>query len=288
MMTRKNVCRILACQVDVPETLTAADKFEHIHGMLSRIQLRIEQCRSPIDIVVLPELSTISYSREAFNVLPLLAEPLDGESVRLFANWARTNGVAVCFGMPREGPSGYSIAQVTLDAGGNVIGCYDKLHVCQYGASMEKEFFRRGDQLCVFEINGYRFATIICYDIRIPELPRTLVLDHKVDCLLHCGAYFRDESFPTWKSFVITRALENQVYLLSLNRAGAQYGQSMFCPPWIDDGSDPGRKMADFEPEAECFVELEIQTSQIRDIRTAYTFLEDKLPDYHSLKCFQP
>lgn len=45
--------------------------------------------------------------------------------------------------------------------------------------------------------------------------------------------------FLAWHSFAVTRAMENQVYLLSLNRAGADYGGSVFCPPWLDDDHPP-------------------------------------------------
>ena len=71
----------------------------------------------------------------------------------------------------------------------------------------------------------------------MPELSRTLTLDHSVDCILHSGAYFRDESFDSWKAFVTTRSMENQIYLLSLNRAGVDFGQSMFASPWTDQRS---------------------------------------------------
>ena len=64
--------------------------------------------------------------------------------------------------------------------GESCAGHYDKLHLAQYGASMEKEYFNRGNHLFhLFEVNGFRLSPIICYDIRIPELSRTLVVDHE-------------------------------------------------------------------------------------------------------------
>ena len=131
----------------------------------------------------------------------------------------------------------------------------------------------------MFDVKGLRFAPIICYDIRIPELSRVLTINHNVDCILHCGAYFRDESFATWHPFVITRAMENQIFFLSLNRAGRDYGHSLFCPPWVDERHLPSV----FEDRSEEFKYLEIDKTKIENARTQYTFLRDRLIDYSAL-----
>ena len=146
---------------------------------------------------------------------------------------------------------------------------------------MEKEYFARGNHLLAFEIKGLRIAPIICYDIRVPELARTLVLEHGVQLLLHCGAYCRDESFYSWPDFVVTRAMENQIFVLSLNRAGANFGQSQLCPPWVDEATPPVR----FPDVEEAFLRLEIDPGKTETARKHYSFLADKLSDYGALAC---
>ena len=224
---------ILAGQIDIPLTRNRKRMEDHVVEMVSSLDRRLGE-RSA-DMVVLPELSTIEYSRESFDQLDELAGSPDASCFNPISKLAIAHDAWIVFGMPRHDDGRFYISQVVVDPAGHFLGCYDKLHICQYGASMEKEYYQRGQNLCVFEVNGLKFAPIICYDIRIPELSRTLTLKHGVDCILHCGAYFRDESFATWHAFATTRALENQVYLLSLNRAGADYGNSVFCQPWMDD-----------------------------------------------------
>lgn len=119
-------------------------------------------------------------------------------------------------------------------------------------------------------------SPIICYDIRIPELARTLVVDHAVDAILHCGAYYRDESFHTWNPFAIARALENQVFFLSLNRAGDSYGNSLLCPPWQDENTPPVK----FAATAEEFQVITLDRGTLAKARRDYTFLKDRLGDY--------
>jgi nitrilase len=229
-----------------------------------------------VDLIVLPELCTLHYSREVFQSLDDLAEPLNGLSVERFAELARRTGAMVVFGMARRTKSGFRISQVILSATGELAGYYDKMHLCQYGASCEKEFFERGEKIITVDIKNWTVAPLICYDIRIPEMSRALVLEHDADLLLHCGAYFRDESFSTWHSFAITRAMENQAYLLSLNRAGKNFGNSLFCPPWMDE-AHPADHFAEY---AEEFRVLELDPDLPAKTRSVYTFLKDRHAQY--------
>jgi len=265
---------LLACQVAVPSVRCAADKFHHIDRMIAKASGHLDQV--PADVVVLPELCTVEYSRKTFEGLSELAEDLDGPSMEKMRTLATSHQIAVVFGMPRISDDQYFISQVAIGADGNLLACYDKLHICQYGASMEKEFFKPGQSTSIFSVAGFRFAPIICYDIRFPELGRSLTLEGAADCILHCGAYYRDQSFASWHAFAITRALENQLYLLSLNRAGEHYGDSIFCPPWMDED----HPVTHFATHEEDFQYLIIDRSTIETAREQYTFLEDRLGEY--------
>jgi len=272
---KRDPLRLLACQASVPDILSAADRDRHVSSMCKRIAGRVADGEA-VDLIVLPELCTLSYSRDVFQSLEDLAEPLDGPSAERFADLARVTSAMVVFGMARRTRSGFRISQVILNPAGELIACYDKMHLCQYGASCEKEFFERGEKITTVNIKGWTIGPLICYDIRVPEISRALVLEHDADLLLHCGAYFRDESFSTWHSFATTRAMENQVYLLSLNRAGENYGSSIFCPPWMDE-THPAEHFAEY---AEEFRLLELDPDLPAKIRSLYTFLKDRHDRY--------
>lgn len=267
-------CTLLACQISIPVVRNVPERSLHVKTMLAKIAGQLDQ--RPADLVVLPELSSIEYSREAFEQLAKLAEDIDGPSVNAMRTLAVEYQTAISFGMPRRVEDRYRISQITIAANGDLLGCYDKLHICQYGASIEKDYFERGSNVTVFDVAGFLFAPIICYDIRIPELSRALTLENEADCILHCGAYFRDESFASWHAFATTRAMENQLYLLSLNRAGADYGDSIFCPPWID-GDHPASR---FSAHNEDFRYLVLDRKTINKTREQYTFLKDRLANY--------
>ncbi|EBA16804.1 putative carbon-nitrogen hydrolase [Roseobacter sp. SK209-2-6] len=267
---------ILACQISIPAMTRAAERDAHLAASVGKVRARLRASDTPVDLVVLPELSSIDYSRETFARLDDLAEPLDGASFQAWRQVAIEHGVSVSFGFARAGEGGPFICTGVVGPDGQLVGHYDKLHLAQYGASMEKEYFHRGNHLFVFEINGFKLSPIICYDIRIPELARTLVIDHGVDAILHCGAYYRDKSFHTWHPFAIARALENQVFFLSLNRAGETYGNSLFCLPWQDETTPPEA----FSDREEDFRILTLDRETQSKARRDYTFLQDRLEDY--------
>ncbi|MBX2823754.1 MAG: carbon-nitrogen hydrolase family protein [Gammaproteobacteria bacterium] len=289
---------ILAAQISVPAIASKRQRDDHVAQLVDKLALALR--RQSADIVVLPELCTIDYSRESFDRLPELAETLDGKSVQTFATLARQYGVMVVVGMPRRDRDAYLISQVVIDTDGAVVACYDKMHTAHYGASMEKDYFKPGDTMVSFTCKGYKLAPIICYDIRFPELTRALTVEHNIDVLLHSGAYYRDESFASWHAFVVTRAMENQIYVVSLNRAGQQYGDSVVAPPWVepDSGlarSDSGpvstgsvephsrpRSLIHFDAHEEGFRWIKVERNVIKEVRQEYTFLLDRHSSYLS------
>lgn len=269
---------VLVCQLDVPPMVTGRERDAHLDRTQDR--LRQELRARPADLVVLPELSSLHYSKETFEQLDDLAEPLDGPSYRAMGDVASEFGATVLFGIARRDGTNTFITQVAVGPDGEFVGHYDKLHRADFGYSTESDFFTSsGDALFVFECGGVRFAPIICYDIRFPELTRTLVIDHHIDVVLHCAAFGRDESFDSWHSFVITRAMENQVPFLSLNRAGELYGDSIFCGPWADSA----HPAIHFPAYAEAFEFLEISTADTAMVREKYRFLEDRIASYRHL-----
>ena len=225
-----------------------------------------------VDLVILPELCSIEYSNQSFDRLNVLAETTEGPSFRTWRSISREFSTYVVYGFPRRTADGYRITLAVSEPDGNLAGHYDKIFLAQYGASTEKDYFQAGSELFAFEINNIRFGLLICADIRIPELARSLTVDYDVDVILHLSTFTRDTSFYSWHHFAVTRALENQVYLLSLNRAGRKFGHSIFCPPWIDENHLP----VVFDKHKEQFLRFKIKRSEIDYVRENISFLKDR------------
>lgn len=274
-MSGETKLKMLACQLDIPAMTDPSQRDAHLEQSARKVESAM--IGNPVDLIVLPELSSIDYSRDTFDKIEALSEPLDGPSFRCWSAVARRHKCFVSYSFARRDGDKTYISVAVANREGELVGHYDKIHLAQYGASMEKEYFDRGNHLFTFDVAGFRLAPIICYDIRIPELSRTLTIEHKVDLFLHCGAYFRDESFHSWHEFATVRALENQVFFLSLNRAGKNYGYSVFCRPWMDENTP----LQYFSEHDEDFCLIEIGRSEMEDARNSYSFLKDRLENYN-------
>ncbi len=161
------------------------------------------------DLYVLPELSSSGYAEETFRNLACLAEDFDGASCRMFSSLTKKLKCSICFGFPRINGKKIKISQVVVDAGGEILALYDKVHLAQFGNSSEKTYFTPGKKVTTFRIGEARIGIALCYDFRFPEFIRKMAVKHGIDLLLHPSAFSRDSSFYSWHQFAVTRALEN-------------------------------------------------------------------------------
>ena len=268
--------RILACQIHIPAIDSREKQLKHIDTVIQKLDAQLLD--KNVDLVVLPELSTIEYSAENFKNIDRFSEELYGETYDKFSQFCRRHKVAICYGMPRKESGKAYISQVTLGKDGEYLTHYDKIHTAEYGDAAELKYFTRGNHLAVFEVDGVRAGIIICYDMRFPELIRRLCGEFAVDVILHPVAFAQDLSFHTWKQFVISRALENQVYFMSINQSGSHFGQSIICPPWVDDRITP----LIFGQE-ETFHLVEVDKNIIAKVRHEIPYRRDTLANYDVL-----
>lgn len=260
--------RIAAYQCDIPLILTKEDQINHVQRLIDSIRGRLGRERA--DVIVLPELATLSYDRETFDRLPMLAEEADGEVFHMFSALARELAVTILYGTAIVENGIYTIAQVVVNDSGDRIGVYHKMHVAQFESSYEKEYFSKGKEPLVFQVKDIRIGVMICYDMRFPQFAEHYALTEDVDLILHPVAFFRDETFPSWHHFVITRSLENQIYWMSVNQAGPFFGQSIFSYPWLDRDN----KAVIFGDEEEISF-FDVDRDVINHYRTYYPIRED-------------
>ncbi|MGM0693208.1 MAG: carbon-nitrogen hydrolase family protein [Pseudomonadota bacterium] len=228
--------QILAGQIAIPQTRSREDQLSHLHHLGERIRSACPDV--PPDLIMLPELSSQEYGDDAFACLASLDDDLSGPVVTTFSELARELGTTIAFGVARQHRDRRHISQVLVGPDGRLAGVYDKLHCAQFGASGEAAHFTPGERLLITEIAGWRVGVVICYDLRFPELARRLAAEG-AELVLHPVAFTRDFSFASWHAFVTARAMENQLYWLSLNRAGGEWGQSLLSPPLVDDDTPP-------------------------------------------------
>jgi predicted amidohydrolase len=165
------------------------------------------------DLVVLPELCTTGYQFQNRQELLELAEPASGPSLRRLSGAAAACGGHLVAGFAeKEADLAFNSAALVGPEG--VVGVYRKVHLF----SEEKRLFEPGDRgFPVLRVGGVPVGMMICFDWIFPESARSLSLGGAW-VIAHCANLV----LPFCQDALITRALENRVFILSCNRTGEE------------------------------------------------------------------
>ena len=108
-----------------------------------------------VDLLALPELTTIEFTKKSFENLSEVAESLDGESFSLFAELAKKHSTYISFSLPRKEQGNFYISNIVINRHGVLETYYDKIHIPKFGFPIEKNYFKRGKKACVFRVKEY-------------------------------------------------------------------------------------------------------------------------------------
>ena len=216
-------------------------------------------------LVVLTEMYATGFSMKTDRI----AEPVDGPSARFLTEQARTHGVWVCGSLPELVPGNdHPYNQLIVAGPDGTAHRYAKIHPFSYGR--EHEHYTAGrDFLCV-EIEHVRFAFFVCYDLRFADEFWGLAAD--VDC------YVLPANWPAprrehWMTLLKARAIENQAYVVGVNRVGqggrlTYAGDSMIVDPFGAVVTEAGSE--------ETTIIAEVDAARVAAVRAEYPFLPDR------------
>ena len=231
-------------------------------------------------LVVLPEMCTTGFTMEGTR----WAEPLstDRGAPGALAAAAREFHVWVLAGLAirEESPARLANAAVLFDPLGSVAAIYRKQRLFAY--SGEHEVYAAGDGPVVVTIEGARLGLFICYDLRFPELFRGVATEIDAALLI---ANWPERRRAHWDVLTRARAIENQCYVIAVNRTGTgdgvEYdGGSVAYDPW---GEPLGIGGVGNAPRV-----VDIDPGRVKLVRSRYPFLRElelardaHVPQYH-------
>ena len=184
------------------------------------------------DVLVLPETwNTGFFPKE--NLAELSCK--DGDEVKSHIGaLAKQYGVNIVAGSVSNVRDGkvFNTAMV-FDRDGICIAEYDKTHL--FTPMEEDDYYTCGDHLCRFTLDGVRCGVIICYDVRFPELTRSLALQG-LDMLFVVSQWPKERIFHL-RTLNTARAIENQMFVVCCNSCGTAGktvygGKSAIIDPW--------------------------------------------------------
>ncbi|HEY4431783.1 MAG TPA: carbon-nitrogen family hydrolase [Paenibacillus sp.] len=224
------------------------------------------------DCLILPELWTTGYD---LTRLEDIGDP-EGEMTKTFiSNLAKQYNINVIAGsVASKRASGVTNSMFVFNRSGDLVGEYSKLHLFQL--MDEHLYLQPGETKGLFPLEGTLCAGLICYDIRFPEWVRTHTAQGAE--ILFISAEWPLPRLAHWRALLISRAIENQCYVVACNRAGSDpanifAGHSMIIDPWGDIVCEAS--------EGEEILTGDIDLHKVREIRAQIPIFADRRPDLY-------
>jgi len=162
------------------------------------------------------------------------------------------------------------------DDKGRVAACYDKIHLFDVSIQATRENYYEskttepGNQIVVLSTPFGKLGLAVCYDIRFPELFRTMH-DEGVEVIILPAAFTYTTGSAHWDVLIRARAIENQVYVIASAQTGMHengrktFGHSMIVDPW-------GTIKASL-PEGQGIVAADLDFAYLQQVRSEFPVL---------------
>jgi predicted amidohydrolase len=230
---------------------------------LEMFEEKLESLQHKTDLAVLPEMFTTGFSMNP----EALSEEMNGPSFKWMKKTAANiNAVLIGSLIIREGNNHYN-RLISMFPNGDY-SYYDKRHLFRMGE--ENKHYTAGREKKIITVNDCRILPLICYDLRFPVWSRNR---GDYDMLIYI-ANWPEPRRHVWKNLLIARALENQVYVVGLNRIGedgqglSYSGDSMVIDP-------KGRIISNTEPYKESVETVEVSLKSLNEFRKKFPVGKD-------------
>jgi predicted amidohydrolase len=216
------------------------------------------------DLLIFPEMTLTGFSMDSAQ----LCESIDGETVSFFKKFARIYQTDIVGGFIQEENRKFYNSLVHIDYFGELVKEYNKVH--PFSLAGEHKFYSAGDSPEITKMNDWKIGLSICYDLRFPELFR-MYAKERVHLIINI-ANWPDTRINQWRALLKARAIENQCYVIGVNRVGsdpkANYdGYSSLFDPM-------GEELLAVE-NVEGFYSVEIEIAKVEETRNRFPFLDD-------------
>jgi N-carbamoylputrescine amidase len=284
----------LKCTAGLVQMSCSPSPDENLQKAAARVE---EAAQRGAEIVCLPELFRSQYfcQREDAGLFDL-AETVPGPTTEALGKVAKARGVVIVAPLfERRAPGVYHNSAAVIDASGEVVGLYRKMHIPDDPAYYEKYYFTPGDLgFRVFDTQVGRIATLICWDQWYPEGARLAALQGP-SILFYPTAIgwhpAEKEQFGTaqrdaWRTIQRGHAIANGVYVAAINRVGFEktspasaglefWGSTFICDPF-------GVVLAEASTDREETLLAEIDLARLEDVRRNWPFLRDRRIDAYA------
>ncbi|MFZ4769396.1 MAG: amidohydrolase [Ferruginibacter sp.] len=236
---------------------------------------RLRSIEDKTEIVVLPEMFSTGFSMRPKD----LAETMEGDTVNWMKEIAQKYRVVLTGSVIIEENEKYYNRMIWMLPNGQ-FAYYDKRHLFAFAG--EHRQYTAGNKRLIAQVKGWKINLQVCYDLRFPVwarqqtvLPQTEEENSKsseYDLLIYV-ANWPERRSHAWKTLLCARAIENQCYVVGVNRVGKDgndiyhSGNSMVIDPL-------GEVLYHMADEEDTFT-ITLQKDQLENVRTKFPFWKD-------------
>ena len=232
--------------------------WEDINGNLALFYDKINDITEKTDLVILPEMFTTGFSMNAAN----LAQDINGSSIKWLQNISRLINADIVGSIIFKINDLYFNRLLWAKPDGRLF-TYDKKHLFRFAG--EEKVYSAGFENITVELNGWKIRPFICYDLRFPAWTRNINNQYDIAIFI---ANWPEKRSMHWKSLLQARAIENQCYVLGVNRVGTD-GNGLF---YSGDSSviDPLGKIIFQKYDEECTYTTVLSFNILEDYRKTF------------------
>ncbi|MEY2556508.1 MAG: omega-amidase [Verrucomicrobiota bacterium] len=233
--------------------------------------------KSGAELVVFPEMVDTGYSMP---VIQRHAKKWSEGAVPELQKIAKEVSIGIVAGISDRDDSSIFNAQVFVNEQGKILAKYRKTHLVTAAPLDERVCFSPGNEFVSCKIDKLNVGLSICYDLRFPEMARTLVVDRGANVIVNSSAWpvVRAEHL---RILSLARAVENQSYFIIANRVGTDDGVTFCGSSVIVDPS--GAILAAASPDREELIEAEISEQLIADVRSRVTVFAHRRAELYNI-----
>ncbi len=248
--------------------------WENKAANLRMLEDKIKNREEPTEIVVLPEMFTTGFSMNP----TAFAETMDGETVGWMKRIAAEEKIIMTGSVIIKEEDKYFNRLIWMLPNGQY-GHYDKRHL--FGFAKEDEHYNAGTKRLIAQVKGWKINLQVCYDLRFPVWARQSPplagkdgrgQEAEFDVLIYV-ANWPERRSHAWKTLLCARAIENQCYVIGVNRVGNDgnniyhSGNSMII--------DPLGQVLYHKADDEDIFTITLEKENLLEVRNKFPFLKD-------------
>lgn len=235
---------------------------------LQMLEEKINSLYQNTSVVILPEMFSTGFSMKA----EFLAETMDGPTIHWMKKISTQNRVILTGSLIIKDNENIYNRLIWMMPNGEY-GFYDKRHL--FGFGDEDKHYQAGNKRLISSVKGWKINMQVCYDLRFPVWARQQPhgnSGYEYDVLIYV-ANWPERRSHAWKTLLCARAIENQCYVIGVNRVGYDghgiyhSGNSVVIDPL-------GEELYHMADKEDIFT-ITLQKEKLEEVRTKFPFLKD-------------